>query len=110
MRISDWSADVCSSDLVQDIRAKPDHLQVFKCDPPHFRRLRDMSLAKREGDVAPHRQRIDQRTALKQHAELGAHPLEVAPLQPGDILAIDKDLSSEERRVGKGSVSTCRSR
>src|SRR3546814_13091177 len=55
MRISDWSSDVCSSDL---------------------------------GDVAPHRQRIEQRAALKQHAEPAAHPLKLAPAHAGHVLAV----------------------
>src|SRR3546814_5134255 len=77
MRISDWSSDVCSSDLLS---LKPEGLEALP------RRYSDKSLVK-----------------------LGA------PL-PGDlgspVLQTEASLGlrSEERRVGKECVSTCRSR
>src|SRR3546814_19276285 len=46
------------------------------------------ALAEREGDVAPHRQRIEQRAALKQHAEPAAHPLKLAPANAGHAPAV----------------------
>src|SRR3546814_16311888 len=73
MRISDWSSDVCSSDLL-----------VFE----HRRR---------DADVRPHEhlrrvQLLGERHALR--ARIDAHD----------------QVRSEERRVGKECVSTCRSR
>src|SRR3546814_10475728 len=70
MRISDWSSDVCSSDLSR-----------------WFRRL---------GDHHPGRHLRDRRPAVPRghHRRAGA-------------LAEER---SEERRVGKECVSTCRSR
>src|SRR3546814_5984514 len=66
MRISDWSSDVCSSDLHVAVEVRrqrqPDIISAFGCSNPCF------------GQVARHRSR------------------------------------SEERRVGKECVSTCRSR
>src|SRR3546814_7031658 len=72
MRISDWSSDVCSSDL----------------GDPVFQRL----LGDAKGVFDPRVARADDR--------------DVAVLE---ILWI-VDLRSEERRVGKECVSTCRSR
>src|SRR3546814_3520933 len=65
MRISDWSSDVCSSDL-------PQHL-VCGRDPRTAGAVRERGLAQGEQDL-------------------------------------DGQVRSEERRVGKECVSTCRSR
>src|SRR3546814_6457677 len=75
MRISDWSSDVCSSDLHVDIRHG--HISLF----------------------------IGQRTAriVMKPWRSGAFD------HPGHAHAANW-LSSEERRVGKECVSTCRSR
>src|SRR3546814_2404557 len=78
MRISDWSSDVCSSDLSeprQGKRARPrssEKIEIAGSQPrqPDGRKQR------------PHRQ----------------------------IFAIGDQMRSEERRVGKECVSTCRSR
>src|SRR3546814_2328966 len=71
MRISDWSSDVCSSDLVGNEAAGVE---------PSFRHTpRDQ-----------HAQRLVGRPALEG--------------------VIDTVIRSEERRVGKECVSTCRSR
>src|SRR3546814_5621410 len=73
MRISDWSSDVCSSDLL---------------DRPPRR-------SARSGGGADHRERQDCRA--------------VDPCRAVDTNA-DRAVRSEERRVGKECVSTCRSR
>src|SRR3546814_16703944 len=70
MRISDWSSDVCSSDLL--------HL--------HPRRVLPRGLAGSKGDRRSLRRRPHRQERLWQR------------------------LRSEERRVGKECVSTCRSR
>src|SRR3546814_6910747 len=75
MRISDWSSDVCSSDLVE--RAQ---------------RNRGTS----------NRSRKCRQTQTAQHGI-------VVDVQPGQQRA-GKTSRSEERRVGKECVSTCRSR
>src|SRR3546814_20176852 len=75
MRISDWSSDVCSSDLVTSNRAG-------QCRFPHCRATAQ--------DVQPPRQQ----SAVQRLVQIG---------QP----CRDR---SEERRVGKECVSTCRSR
>src|SRR3546814_9524395 len=74
MRISDWSSDVCSSDLADD----------------------DADVAALAAQLA---------TLKARRAELRATPSEhrVRYVETGEI-------RSEERRVGKECVSTCRSR
>src|SRR3546814_5276598 len=79
MRISDWSSDVCSSDL----------LRAANCGADHERRR---AVPRREGPLGGQRStRSDKR---------------------GGSMTLPKYASrrSEERRVGKECVSTCRSR
>src|SRR3546814_19019598 len=88
MRISDWSSDVCSSDLVEG---------GIVCD-------QDASL----GELQARRQcRLD-RGSLRDHrvADAGKHGDECRDL----VVVIDQGLRSEERRVGKSCVSPCRYR
>src|SRR3546814_4975693 len=82
MRISDWSSDVCSSDLAR-------------------------KLARTSGDTRPSKLRLPDRTAAATMS---------LPLIAVEIGSTSTDRSwrstkrSEERRVGKECVSTCRSR
>src|SRR3546814_8476671 len=69
MRISDWSSDVCSSDLAAALRGLPD----------------------REG--------ADRARGDRRLSRTGPATLRICPA-----------VRSEERRVGKECVSTCRSR
>src|SRR3546814_15256186 len=91
MRISDWSSDVCSSDLV--------HLRVVE--------LRDR---RRAHDIAAvHQDRIV--VGGRDPAVMG--DVLVEPDLHGPVLGEGVHLPrlrSEERRVGKECVSTCRSR
>src|SRR3546814_4722489 len=81
MRISDWSSDVCSSDLDVQHRASIIFLDDVRCGP-------------------------------------GWHSIGTAPMfgllvnvDKGHRITIrDRSPRSEERRVGKECVSTCRSR
>src|SRR3546814_7402747 len=70
MRISDWSSDVCSSDLGGDFRAEAQGAELHR----------------RPG-----------------------YPRQHAPVRQRTVAACNSD-RSEERRVGKECVSTCRSR
>src|SRR3546814_7979097 len=82
MRISDWSSDVCSSDLIERLDAVGafvDHRDT---------RIARILLHAALGDVAM--------PAIDLHRQIGAFEAEVG--------------RSEERRVGKECVSTCRSR
>src|SRR3546814_15053680 len=84
MRISDWSSDVCSSDLQIDLPGNVDNRIVgFQTKSPS---LHDAVF----------------------HAEITGHAIE------HNLLVAKKlhkhHIRSEERRVGKECVSTCRSR
>src|SRR3546814_21092911 len=95
MRISDWSSDVCSSDLARDGRDAIDALeQAFRIDPQQLVvRGRDDAAVIGEGAV-------DQLRGQHRIAE-----------PETDFRRRQTDLDrSEERRVGKECVSTCRSR
>src|SRR3546814_19777390 len=105
MRISDWSSDVCSSDLYEFGSARC--RQAAEQDAQHAFAFSLLLVGLRT------------RTADDQH-ELAA-PTIVVGLQPTDDLAGRRAVTvlvelgqlasrSEERRGGKECVSTCRSR
>src|SRR3546814_18257523 len=92
MRISDWSSDVCSSDLVvvrgrNEKRFLPGLATVTAAQDPAVVADRQHELVVEEFDLG------QSRAALRLH--LGLMP---------------RSLRSEERRVGTECVSTCRSR
>src|SRR3546814_17869151 len=100
MRISDWSSDVCSSDL-------PEHL------------LDGFRAVLRDGDAVAMRTLHGSRAAgvevfgaaipenRRQNAGIVAVAMRDRVRMRGEAFQED---SSEERRVGKECVSTCRSR
>src|SRR3546814_11013092 len=97
MRISDWSSDVCSSDLLSSII---DELEkggrfAFVGKPCDISALRE--LAKSDA-------RVDQQIPLKLSFFCGGIPSHAGADR---IIA---EMRSEERRVGKECVRTCRSR
>src|SRR3546814_6251222 len=88
MRISDWSSDVCSSDLAS---------------------LGKILAATRAG------QSIPEDWGLDSEGQPMTDPAAVKTLMPmsgakGSGLSLMIEIRSEERRVGKECVSTCRSR
>src|SRR3546814_12670245 len=92
MRISDWSSDVCSSDLAGDDCYSLDFRQVEIGNGQRQRLIDALEIGtQRLGD--------DDRLLVN----LLDHIMAVIAL--GNQLAIDR---SEERRVGKECVSTCR--
>src|SRR3546814_20446915 len=94
MRISDWSSDVCSSDLV-------DHREMlFHRDPAQFV---SKLLTKTGVQAAP---RLIKKPHLRIHDQ-GTSQGHSLTLTTGQGVWISR---SEERRVGKACVSTCRSR
>src|SRR3546814_18552924 len=99
MRISDWSSDVCSSDLVHRHRKRPvpgRHRQA---------RVRPLALG---GLLVPARARGDlQARRLWQRA---APPGAVRTPDRGAAGGPASESRSEERSVGKECVSPCRSR
>src|SRR3546814_14550435 len=82
MRISDWSSDVCSSDLVRDESDRKDSVRVVI----DVRRDVDPAIVLNK---------------LRRHTQL---------VTSFGMNAVCLDSRSEERRVGTECVSTCRSR
>src|SRR3546814_17554682 len=112
MRISDWSSDVCSSDLIYDVLRKyePDHLLLKAAWEDARARMTDVG---RLADL------LERAAGTMLHVDLPrVSPLAVPVLiligrehvaQGGvdDALLIER---WEEGRVGNECVSTCRSR
>src|SRR3546814_19036470 len=95
MRISDWSSDVCSSDLVHCLDIKK-----FFPNTPRVRVIASFqSIMGCRADVAGI---LGDLCTFEGHLPTGS------PLSP--ILAYYSYHRSEERRVGQECVSTCRSR
>src|SRR3546814_15236259 len=106
MRISDWISDVCSSDLT----IARGHQEAMRADGPEMtfgRRLHRHQPAQTSQSRFDHGRR--ERCGARDDQRLR---------QPGVVLAeaifepcpFGTFLRSEERRVGKECVSTCRSR
>src|SRR3546814_15636923 len=105
MRISDWSSDVCSSDLISGVRERIERDQIDLARD--IRQQRDHLL----GMFGLIVDALEQGVLDGQHALL-AKPRDIAlacrKQHVQRVLLVDR--RSEERRVGKGCVSTCRSR
>src|SRR3546814_12336194 len=84
MRISDWSSDVCSSDLYEALN----------------KYARDLTEVAREGKLDP---------VLGRDEEI-RRPVQVLSRRPKNNPVLIGQPRSEERREGKACVSTCRSR
>src|SRR3546814_13156823 len=98
MRISDWSSDVCSSDLGVDLTPAPERRQQTDADV-------DGAVAAREDPaVAGHGVAV-----AVAHVEGGLDP-RVGVQRALEVAPDGHALRSEERRVGKECVRTCRSR
>src|SRR3546814_3455193 len=99
MRISDWSSDVCSSDLI--LLAEDDDV------------MREY-LARALTTAGYHVTAVDRGTAAVPYIDSGIFDLLlsdiVMPEMDGIELAQHTAKRSEERRVGKECVSKCRSR
>src|SRR3546814_15616928 len=98
MRISDWSSDVCSSDL-QEARAK---LAAESADMSAEEALGEPS-------AKTYRQAVTQIVIADVSMSLD-NVLAVAGAAHENMGILVAGLRSEERRVGKECVSTCRSR
>src|SRR3546814_20309951 len=108
MRISDWSSDVCSSDLAslgeavpKSIRTLFSHWALHEATVTAVRAENDrrIELAKAiANQPAPKAEPVDNDIDLVKAQAAKIYP------QP------DQAYRSEERRVGKECVSTCRSR
>src|SRR3546814_20286115 len=118
MRISDWSSDVCSSDLECVAQRRPVHGFVAEDAGSGFGQITiaehrygaeigtDRALFQRcreTQDIRLSLQRIGRECVLVFRGDRLAAEL-------GDGLGKQIGVRSEERRVGKACVSTCRSR
>src|SRR3546814_20732994 len=135
MRISDWSSDVCSSDLIVKIAAGQPRLEAGaercregKLAAEHVAVARDRGFVDDEPETARidarlaeigaicHRNALRRYVAVPQH--VGALELlgELARMGRQDAIGVTdpclvaRHLRSEARRVGKKCYSTCRSR
>src|SRR3546814_16718015 len=103
MRISDWSSDVCSSDLV----AADALLAMLSCDILRHRGDRPLRRAIGDADIVTAQDRarahVDDRTsATRNHVRQG--------VEAGEQIAFEIVVHrSEERGVGKECVCTLRS-
>src|SRR3546814_17314463 len=103
MRISDWSSDVCSSDLVRQFCVKL-QIELFTRDLGSQHPIRGVGHLIFREMPRPFRH-SDAKGAL----ELGQSVARRGADKEG-FLEIKDVIRSDERRVGKECVSTCRSR
>src|SRR3546814_15107890 len=96
MRISDWSSDVCSSDL-EPVPTPEERISLMSTDE---------SLRLPEG---PSGHRLEEFAKFSLEDPRGAEE-EEPEIDPESLFNLPKAKRSEERRVGKECVSTCRSR
>src|SRR3546814_15623932 len=99
MRISDWSSDVCSSDLFADLRGRR-----FVLDDRT--RVADFGIRKGMRATAI----ADQQAVALCVVACAFRSLADTNEAAISLLAMTGGDRSEERRVGKECVSTCRSR
>src|SRR3546814_19892900 len=100
MRISDWSSDVCSSDLGEFLDISNPRWSNGR--PQCYRRL---SMFRRDaGEI------FGERFVSMDLDVVVGGPLDPLFDRPEDLVLFKGTLRSEERRVGQECVSTCRSR
>src|SRR3546814_6547274 len=97
MRISDWSSDVCSSDL------NACHAHDLVMGQPGKFPQRPYHCVERIGDA-------DDKSVRRIGLDALTHGLHDLQIDAQQVIAAHARLRSEERRVGKECVSTCRSR
>src|SRR3546814_14735168 len=95
MRISDWSSDVCSSDLLSNIKNRMAEIGSLK--------EQVKSEAEMRGEMADAKAFLNSLSGTEKSAER-RESLTVSGLP------METQGRPEERRVGKEGVSTCRSR
>src|SRR3546814_19949613 len=96
MRISDWSSDVCSSDLLYGIDD-----------------LKDVQASATDGAATIQAEFDWSSSAERKYEEVVREVTALRPTLPDGVTRLDvvrNRTRSEERRVGNECVSTCRSR
>src|SRR3546814_9394735 len=113
MRISDWSSDVCSSDLdgCEHDAERGDEQRVQQPDQERLPVCRDRRIGDEVEEDVETGGRLEEAEAgcNAERGKIGERIVDEPPDQR-DERGQDEDLRSEERRVGKECVSTCRSR
>src|SRR3546814_19725027 len=131
MRISDWSSDVCSSDLGEGgeladlIEQRPGGREAGAGKPAGLEQIGGRHRAatggeaglreRAEDDVGERGEAVQderERADIEHFPDQAAEHIVLAAHRPeqGGQGQVDRDQRSEERRVGKECVSTCRSR
>src|SRR3546814_15127834 len=106
MRMSDWSSDVCSSDLVGLVRGAHLGPQRLGARPVERTRSHQIFLERSQS-----RERALWPASPRARRMYARHTIESISLQStSSSLRLPSIGRSEERRVGKEGVSTCRSR
>src|SRR3546814_13797007 len=107
MRISDWSSDVCSSDLLM---TKPDHLaRPIMGAATGLHHDYSRRLLRHELGETPPRQLLAKLHASRHRCAVNLENL-FCQVHSNHSILRHGCRRSEERRVGKECVSTCRSR
>src|SRR3546814_17048513 len=106
MRISDWSSDVCSSDLLDERGREIEHWNTGR-DAPNRRQMTNIGVFRAyvAAYLAAHPGINHEMTQMVRQLAPGPAGL---PLELYCFTA--STARSEERRVGKGCFGTCRSR
>src|SRR3546814_12992308 len=114
MRISDWSSDVCSSDLLLSARAPgeadPARPADYRLDTSIVRRIDgpvDVTLVLNRVSDQRAIWSTQIRVASEQLPEFDALAPAIAQIAGGYGLIVRDPVRSEERRVGKECVSKC---
>src|SRR3546814_21004211 len=113
MRISDWSSDVCSSDLLAVPTAnKQKFIDHANMGDSVFMEMGAVRILECWGDDVPDGKQTDFRRAVQaQEDETVVFSwIEWPDKATRDAAMAQMGERSEERRVGKEGVSTCRSR
>src|SRR3546814_11430884 len=97
MRISDWSSDVCSSDLFADLE-RSYAAALDELSP----RCREVFRLRRHGEMTT--------AEVADRFGMSHRMVQKYMVQALELLSVRLRPRSEERRVGKECVSTCRSR
>src|SRR3546814_12394076 len=102
MRISDWSSDVCSSDLWRRVNGKSSGRVQATADSDDFEAV--LRALDYEQNFRA------KKTHVKADLKWAPSPAGLMWQQTNGRVDLEAEARSEERRVGNECVSTCRSR
>src|SRR3546814_11260757 len=113
MRISDWSSDVCSSDLLGPLTRQGANELALLLEVIAAIMKRHAVAVTRHcdiGAVTVHSRCREHMGAVDGHTLRLVDRRRIAVIKVAILFHVERDTRSEERRVGKECVSTCRSR